>query len=104
MTILTSACKFTALSLLLIIGICVFRALVYFPAPKAAQQCEENVNHHPITLERGLVPRFQRALQFKTITRSKNNYDKEELLKYIAFIESSELGSRLDAEDMFRPD
>lgn len=75
---------------LTLFGVCIFRALIYFPAPKDVQTCSESTAHKAIGLERGLLPRFQKAIQFKTITKSKNNYDAAELKRFISFIETSE--------------
>lgn len=82
-------------ALLALLAICVFRALVYFPEPQNVDSCTESTSHKPIDSSRGLISRFQRAIQFRTITKSRNVYDAAELLRFITFIETSMW--RLDA-------
>lgn len=103
MAFLKQTAAYLTLVLVALAAVCVFRALVYFPQPKGAERCEESARHSAIGLKRGIFERFQRALQFKTITRSKGVYDAVELTKFTDWIESSEASIPASAVSLSLP-
>ena len=74
-------------------AICVFRALVYYPTPSPAVTCDDDQRdgHQKIGLEHGILDRFRESIRYQTITKGPYSYDAQELLRFIAFIEKSEL-------------
>ncbi|RWS22276.1 putative carboxypeptidase PM20D1-like protein, partial [Leptotrombidium deliense] len=73
----------------ILLSICVFRALVYFGAPKDAELCTDSEQHSAIKASDALYKRFADAIRFKTITKAQRDYDTNELLSYHAFLEKS---------------
>ena len=63
-----------------------FRSIVYFPIPKSPTPCSDDKSHDPIVENDHLINRFVQALRFKTITTGFQNYDKDELTKFVHFI------------------
>lgn len=47
------------------------------------------INHKAITAERGIFERLQDSLKIRTITRRPKNYDRNEILKFHRFLNSS---------------
>ncbi|KAI1304129.1 N-fatty-acyl-amino acid synthase/hydrolase PM20D1.2 [Halotydeus destructor] len=72
-------------------AICSFRAVVYFPQPPPAEKCTASLDHQAITFENSpnVLKRFQKAIGFRTITKSIRQYDAQELVRFIDFIEKN---------------
>lgn len=77
-------------SILVLLAICVFRALVYFPTPKRPAACDSTPGHQKIKLTNELKERFKEALRHKTITSAPYKYDAKELLRFHDYITKSE--------------
>ena len=69
--------------------ICVLRAVLLFPTPKAAQQCASTPNHRRIdeSSRPGVIERFSQALRFQTVTRGTKQYNLDQLLQLTAFLQ-----------------
>lgn len=80
--------KLVLLAFALLFGVLVFRAEVYFPRPSLEESCHEI--HTPISGD-DIVERFRAALRFKTVTFDVQDYAKDELKKFAAFLEKSNL-------------
>lgn len=81
-TILVSVCA--------LILVMFFRAEFIFQAPKHDRMCNET--HQPL-VGQDIVDRFAKALTFKTITYSNQNYNKEELARFGQFLRTSKMVS-----------
>lgn len=88
---MASFCKFLVLillSLLTLLGVLLFRAEVYFPYPKHVPTCNET--HDPISGQ-DIVDRFRKALQIKTLTFDRLDYDRDALTKFASFLRASKI-------------
>jgi len=87
-----SAIRRIVLSLLAtIIGlgiVVIFNTLSLQPPPAELEPCHINESDY-IALCQSSIERFQRALQFQTVTRGKHHYDREQLNGFIEHIISS---------------
>jgi len=76
---------------LLVILVCLYRALCVYHIPEVEPQCEENDSHKAIKLSDDIIKRFQDAIKIKTVSKAPGIYDKNELEAFAQFIKSSKL-------------
>lgn len=75
--------------IILVISICLFRALVLFKPPPEPEACKHLKKHDRITLNDAILNRFKAALNLKTVSYKEYHYEPEELLKMIDLLEAS---------------
>jgi hypothetical protein len=83
MKIVIKLITYILLSLILLLTVITVRTILYFPSTKELDSCPKI--HEPISGQQ-LIDRFVEALKFKTITKATQDYDKNELKKYVDFI------------------
>lgn len=86
--LLKTATTWSAVLLLVLLSICLFRAIVLFPTPAELDKCASAGDHVRIdeSTRPGLVSRFSQALRIQTVTRAPHVYDAAQLIELRSFL------------------
>lgn len=91
MNVLRALASAILLALTILSTVCVYRAIFIFKKPIQPIECASDLSHVPINEQTrpGVIDRFSRAIQFRTITSGTRKYDALELERLIQFLYDS---------------
>lgn len=75
--------------LLAVISVAFFRAIFIYKTPAEPESCDHLAGHEKISLTQDILDRFKGALSIKTISYSEHNYEGDEILNFVNYLQKS---------------